>query len=41
VQVDNVLDRQQQVIGSISAAALPSFTVLPGRNYFFSVSGEF
>ena len=41
VQVDNVLDRQQQVIGSISAAALPSFIVLPGRNYFFSVSGEF
>ena len=41
VQVDNLLDRQQQVIGSISAAALPSFVVLPGRNYFFTFSGEF
>jgi len=41
VQVDNLLDRQQQVIGSISTAAVPSFIVLPGRNYYFTISGEF
>lgn len=41
VQVDNLFDRQQQVISSISATALPSFIVLPGRNYFFTFSGEF
>lgn len=41
VQVDNLFDRQQQVISSISATAVPSFIVLPGRNYFFTFSGEF
>ncbi|MEI6464805.1 MAG: TonB-dependent receptor [Verrucomicrobiota bacterium] len=41
VQIDNLLDRQQQVIGSISATAVPSYIVLPGRNYFFTFSGEF
>ena len=41
VQVDNLFDRQQQVIGSISTAAVPSFIVLPGRNYYFTISGEF
>ena len=41
VQVDNLFDRQQQVIGSINATGVPSFTVLPGRNYYFTFSGEF
>jgi len=41
VQVDNLFDRQQQVIGSVSGAGVPSFTVLPGRNYYITFSGEF
>ena len=41
VQVDNLLNRQQQVVSSVSAAAVRSFIVLPGRNYFFTFSGEF
>ena len=41
VQVDNLFNRQQQVIGSVNGTGVPSFTVLPGRNYYFTFSGEF
>ncbi len=41
LQVDNALDRQLQIISSLSAKAVPSFTVIPNRNYFLTVSGEF
>jgi len=41
LQVDNALDRQLQVLGSINATGVGSYTVLPGRNYFVTFSGEF
>ncbi len=41
LQIDNALDRQLQIISSISAKSVNSYTVLPGRNYFFTFSGEF
>ncbi len=41
LQVDNALDRKLQIISSLSAKSIPSFTVLPDRNYFLTLSGEF
>ena len=41
LQVDNAFDRQLQTIGSLSSKGVPSFTVLPDRNYFVTFSGEF
>ena len=41
LQVDNALDRKLQIISSLSAKSVPSFTVIPDRNYFLTFSGEF
>ncbi len=41
LQIDNALDRKLQVLGSINAAGVGSYTVLPERNYFATFSGEF
>ena len=41
LQVDNAFDRKLQIIGSVSSKGVPSFTVLPDRDYFVTFSGEF
>lgn len=41
LEINNLLDRKVQVIDNVNAAGTLLYSVLPNRNYFFSVSGEF
>lgn len=41
LEVNNITDRKVQVIDNINATGVLLYSVLPNRNYFFSVSGEF
>lgn len=41
LEVNNILDRKVQVIDNVNAAGTLLYSVLPNRNYFFSISGEF
>jgi len=41
LQIDNALDRKISGDRSIDSKGAPSFTVLPDRNYFLTVSSEF
>ena len=40
-QVDNILNRDVQVTSSISAAGVNSYNVLPGINYYLTLTGDF
>jgi iron complex outermembrane receptor protein len=41
VQLDNILNRDVQVVSSISGTGVKAFNVLPGTNYYFTISGDF
>ncbi len=41
LQVNNVLDRKVQVLNSINGSGVGGYNVLPTRNYFLTLSGEF